>query len=367
MLATVAADRGQLRQLLDKLTADAAHNAAVMERCAERELALLTAEGLASLLMRLTVDLRESFNLRDVRLALIDPYHVVRDLLGSLGVAPQDVQGLQLLKGVDDVPRDQVVAASPVLGRWDYQRHGWLTRHGARSVAILPLRRSDGLVGFLSLASTDPKRFTKDHATDFLARLANIAAVCLENAVNRERLRLTGLTDALTGLFNRRYLNQRLHEETARALRHREPLSCLFVDVDHFKRVNDSYGHAAGDQVLNELSRYLQSQLRASDIATRYGGEEFAIILPNTDKHNACHLAERIRLGIGTHPVELESGERIRVTASIGISDLNPVSKATIPQAAKTLLERADAAVYGAKSNGRDRIVHADDIAFSPA
>ncbi len=364
MFAPMTTDNGQLCRLLDQLKADAAHNASVMERCAERELALLTADGLTSLLLRLTVGLQKSFNLRDVRLALLDPYQVVRDLLSSLGVTPQEVPGLRLLKGVDEVPYDQVTAASPVLGLWDQQRHGWLTRKGARSVAILPLRRSDGLVGFLSLASTDPKRFTVDHATDFLARLANIAAVCLENAVNRERLRLTGLTDALTGLFNRRYLNQRLHEETARALRHREPLSCLFLDVDHFKRVNDSYGHGAGDRTLYEFSRYLLAQLRASDIATRYGGEEFAIILPNTDKHNACHLAERIRLGIGTHPIELDTGERIRITVSIGISDLQPGGAGTsVPSAAKCLLERADAAVYGAKSSGRDRVVHADDIA----
>lgn len=366
MFATMT-DRDQLRHLLERLSADAAHNASVMQHCAERELALLTADGLESLLLRLTVGMQESFKLRDVRLALLDPYHVVRDLLVSRGVNPSEVPGLRLLTDVADIPHIQVVTKSPMLDEWDDQKHAWLTRRGARSVAMLPLRRTDGIVGFLSLASSDPKRFTESHATDFLARFANIAAVCLENAVNRERLRLTGLTDALTGLFNRRYLHQRLHEETARAMRHREPLSCLFIDVDHFKRINDSYGHAAGDQVLHELSGYLQSQLRASDIATRYGGEEFAVILPNTDKRSACHLAERIRLGVGTHPLELETGERIRVTVSVGISDLSSGVKTSIPLAAKLLLERADAAVYGAKSGGRDCIVHANDIAIASA
>ncbi len=352
----------QLRQLLDRLTDDAAHNQAVMARCAERELALLTADGLAQLLVRLTVGMQASFGLRQVRLALFDPYGVVRDLIASLGMAPTDVPGLRLLDHGGQIPPALLFATVPLLGDWRHADHAWLFDPGLRSVAVLPLRRSDGLVGFLGLGSAEGGRFTAHHATDFLARLGTIAAVCLENAVNRERLRLTSVTDALTGLFNRRYLNQRLHEEVARALRHAEPLTCLFIDADHFKQINDRHGHAAGDRVLASLGGYLRGQLRTSDTATRYGGEEFALVLPQTDRGNARQLAERIRAGVSARAVELERGERVRVTVSIGLSSLPNPPLPDVAATASYLLAQADAAVYAAKRAGRDRVFDALDL-----
>ena len=102
--------------------------------------------------------------------------------------------------------------------------------------------------------------------------LAGVAAVCLENAVNRERLRLAGLTDSLTGLYNRRHLEHRLVQEVTRATRYAECLSCMFVDADHFKRVNDTHGHLAGDRVLREIADRIELEVRASDVAARYGG-----------------------------------------------------------------------------------------------
>ncbi|MFM1892171.1 MAG: hypothetical protein RLZ44_1248 [Pseudomonadota bacterium] len=355
-----------LRRLLDRFTTEAEHNRSVMARCEQRELALLTADGLAQLLVRLTVGMQASFRLRQVQLALVDPYGVIRDLLASLGVIPEDVPGLRLVENLDALPRAFRDASQPCLEPWQHPQHGWLFEPGLGSVAVLPLRRSDGLVGFLGLGSTDARRFTAEHATDFLGRLATIAAVCLENAVNRERLRLTGLTDALTGLFNRRYLNQRLHEEVARALRHDEPLACLFVDADHFKRINDTHGHAAGDRVLADLGRFLRQQLRSSDTATRYGGEEFALILPQTDRANARQLAERIRAGVAARPVQLEDGATVRVTVSVGVAGLPDNPSRNIETAAAALLEDADAAVYAAKRAGRDRVMDAGELPQAP-
>ena len=134
-------DARQLRQLLDHLTTDAAHNQSVMARCEQRELALLTADGLAQLLIRLTVGMQASFRLRQVQLALVDPYGVIRDLLASLGVTPGDVPGLRLVQNLGALPRAFRDAHQPRLGPWRHQHYGWLFDPGLGSVAVLPLRR----------------------------------------------------------------------------------------------------------------------------------------------------------------------------------------------------------------------------------
>jgi diguanylate cyclase (GGDEF)-like protein len=230
---------------------------------------------------------------------------------------------------------------------------------GLASVAILPLHCRDNLTGSLNLGSHDPDRFTRHHAWDFLQQLATVAGVCLENAVNRERLVISGLTDPLTQLHNRRYLDRRLAEELARANRYRQPLSCLFVDADHFKQINDNHGHPVGDQVLRELASRIRSQLRASDIATRYGGEEFALLLPQTYLEDALLLAERIRLEIASHPISLGDNKALRITVSIGVSEALPLlGKTPQPQLGEQLLADADRALYLAKANGRNRIEH---------
>src|SRR5690606_6680809 len=164
--------------------------------------------------------------------------------------------------------------------------------------ALLPLLRSKSLVGCLNMGSDRADRFTEEHATDFLEHLATIAAFAIENAVNKARLIRSGLTDALTGWHNRRYLTSRLREELARCRRERQPLTCLMIDVDHFKRINDSYGHLVGDEVLRQVARRIQRVVRDSDVTARYGGEEFVILLPGTAEHPGGHLAERIRRAV---------------------------------------------------------------------
>ncbi len=269
------------QRLLKTIVADAAHNEVVMARCQERELALLAAEDLEQLLERLTTGMRRSFGLEEVVLLIIDPDKVMTDLMGTLGIDPKKYPGFRLIHSPAELKTCGGSFEYPVLTAWNQRQHGKLfSERGLQSASTLPLHRADGLVGCLALGSRDPDRFTQEHATEFLQRLATISAVCLENAVNRERLRLLGLTDPLTGLYNRRHLERRLQEEVARSRRHHQPLSCLFVDADNFKRINDAYGHTVGDQVLRQLAQRLREVLRSSDIATRYGGEEFALLLP---------------------------------------------------------------------------------------
>ncbi len=351
-----------LRGVLQSLKSDADYNLQVMKRFQERELSLLSAADLVGLLERLTAGMRSSFALDSVKLILLDPFHVIGDLLAANPeTSRQLLRDLQLRSDVRQVRRQFDDLHAPWLGPWREAQHQTLFgRRLGGSVALLPLRQAEGLLGFLCLGSRERERFTAGRATDFLGHLASVAAVCLENAVNRERLRLAGLTDSLTGLYNRRHLEHRLVQEVTRAQRYAQPLSCLFVDADHFKQINDRHGHAAGDQVLTALAQRLRTRLRTSDLATRYGGEEFAVLLPQTDAESARILAESIRRSVAGEPIVLETGEAVSLTVSIGVAALTPGDGRAARDAGEALLEAADAAVYRAKGGGRDRVVCAD-------
>ena len=158
--------------------------------------------------------------------------------------------------------------------------------------------------------------------------------------------------DPLTGLFNRRQLERQLNDEMARSERYQRPLSLLWLDVDHFKSINDRYGHLAGDQVLRELSRVLQSSVRSVDYVARYGGEELVIILPEVDESEAREMAERLRHKVEAHRIAIPSGKLVKITVSMGV--------ATYPAHAGELSEvirKADEAMYQAKRLGRNRVV----------
>jgi len=165
------------------------------------------------------------------------------------------------------------------------------------------------------------------------------------------RARRDASHDALTGLANRRAAVERLLAEIARADRNGQPLSLLMLDLDHFKAVNDRWGHSVGDLVLVETARILRSELRGADLGARFGGEEFLAILPATDAEAAQHVAERIRLRTQDCVVKAENGEAVRVTISIGTAARSGT------ESAGELVARADAALYLAKRGGRNRVV----------
>ncbi|MDH5490755.1 MAG: GGDEF domain-containing protein, partial [Myxococcales bacterium] len=169
------------------------------------------------------------------------------------------------------------------------------------------------------------------------------------------RLYDSSVRDALTGLYNRHYFEDRLRAEVGYARRHGEDLSLLFLDADHFKRVNDTYGHAAGDEVLRSLGAYLLSTVRDEDIAARIGGEEFVILLRGIGSQGASGAAERLRAGAEALAIEHE-GRSITITVSIGLCSL--AEDDGIGSAAE-LLARADGALYQAKEQGRNRVQRA--------
>lgn len=179
-----------------------------------------------------------------------------------------------------------------------------------------------------------------------------IGLLVLENLRLRRRLKEETVRDALTGLYNRKYLYQRLEEETIRAQRYGTPLAFVMLDLDDFKRCNDSYGHLAGDMVLKKVAQGLLGSVRSVDIAGRFGGEEFAVILPQTGMQPALLVAERLREAIAqTAVLEQPEGGTLRLTVSVGV--------AVYPDSANSsgeLIEEADQALYASKALGKNRV-----------
>jgi len=171
----------------------------------------------------------------------------------------------------------------------------------------------------------------------------------IEASYHEEIYRMT-IIDGLTGVFNKRYFEEALGREMARAQRYGRPLSILMFDIDHFKRVNDTYGHLAGDYVLQSLARVISTRARREEIFARYGGEEFVILLPETQKDGAMELAEQLRKRVASHTFVFEA-EEIPVTVSIGVA---MVQDESIPE--NELIRRADEKLYLAKAEGRNQV-----------
>jgi diguanylate cyclase (GGDEF)-like protein len=234
-----------------------------------------------------------------------------------------------------------------------------LLEEGSRGLLMLPLVAKDEGIGLVELSfpgvpTTDPGLIT-------LARtMAHEAAMALENARLYETARNLADRDPLTGFYNHRYLHERLAEEVVRASRHRRQLSVVMLDLDDFKLVNDSFGHLYGDRVLVHAAELIRATLRASDVAARYGGDEFAIILPETDRPAAGRVAERILEAFRAAPIAADGRQPFAVAASVGIAS-HPEDGRT----ATELIARADLGLYDAKNAGGNLVGVGDARAAS--
>lgn len=211
----------------------------------------------------------------------------------------------------------------------------------------VPLVIYDAVMGVIAVQSEHVHAYNL-HDLRFLSTIADQAAVALENA----RLYELATIDGLSGLFVRRYFDQRLLEEWQRSQRHLEPFTLGLLDLDLFKKLNDTYGHQAGDQVLRSAAVALRSNMRTVDLPARYGGEEFAFILPRTSVEEAVRVAERIRIDI-EKMVTPYGGVNLQITASIGLAGYPDADVLDIAE----LVARADQALYQAKRDGRNRVV----------
>jgi diguanylate cyclase (GGDEF)-like protein len=347
------ADTATLQARLDELLRIAKANERKQENFREYELALLNSDGLHELLKIILIQHKDRFQLSEVTMLLYDPEYELRRLMET---KPFDVsleKQLMFTESPHTLNQYFSPMRKPRLMNFSSHQHTFLFPDADElgSIAILPLVRQNEIIGSLNLGSRSQKRFERNIGTIFLEHLAAVISACIENARLQEHIKLVGLRDALTGVNNRRFFDQRLTEEVSRARRYKTPLSCMFIDLDHFKKVNDTYGHQAGDAILKQVSKQLNSRLRQTDILARYGGEEFVILLPDTQLEDAATIAEQIRQRIESADYLIPSGEHIKATLSVGVSSLDATHAV---QTEKALLEVADQCVYAAKLAGRN-------------
>jgi two-component system cell cycle response regulator len=352
----LAAENDDLRARMAYLIEQAERNHAIMCRHQAFDLEIVGAGGFAELASTILGKLPLISDLDAVTLTLLDPGSDILNVMQRLGV---DFDALPKLSfcdhaaelGFADV-RPRMEAYAPVLHRTMFPQ----PPADLSSVALVPLVRNKRIIGSLNLGSTDPERFTPALGTDFIEHMASIIAICLENVISNEMLKYIGLTDSLTGVYNRRYIDRRLIEEIARARRQGYRISCMYIDIDHFKNVNDSIGHQAGDDVLREVAGRIKAELRLSDALARFGGEEFVVLLIDADLANASMVAHQ--------PFALAGGQAIDVSVSIGVATLEDFERDhAIEGVAQNLVAQADAALYRAKEGGRNQVVTSESAA----
>jgi diguanylate cyclase (GGDEF)-like protein/PAS domain S-box-containing protein len=219
-----------------------------------------------------------------------------------------------------------------------------------RSWLGVPLIVRNKIIGLLAIDSREPHHFTPNDA-DIASAFAGQVAVAIENARLFDEVQRLAITDSLTGLYNRRRFLELAQTEFERARRYKRPLSMMIFDIDHFKRVNDAYGHPIGDQVLRAIANLCREQLREADPVGRYGGEEFIALIVETSPENALRAAERLRQAVENLTTITGKGE-IKVTISVGVAGMNKHAPNL-----ETLINRADQAMYVAKHKGRNRVM----------
>ena len=220
-----------------------------------------------------------------------------------------------------------------------------------KTIMCVPIKSKGNILGVLEIVNkTTNEPFTKDDL-NLILRIVDHAAIAIERASLYQKMEELSITDDLTKLFNTRYLNRTLEIEISRATRHHTSLALIFMDVDHFKTINDNYGHIVGSKLLVEMGQLLMKRLRTVDIVARYGGDEFVIVLPQTPPDNAIQIAERIRKSIERNVFLKKDGYSLNLTASFGV--------ASYPESAKSkeeLLRLADEAMYRVKYQTRNGV-----------
>jgi len=278
------------------------------------------------------------------------------EIVGGSGFADlKDVIGLRFPIPGDNPNTVVIQTGQPhIIPEIDEKFYGFndISSIHIRSWLGVPLIYKDRTIGLLAIDSTEPNHF-KDKDVQITTEFANQVAVALENARIFEETQSQAITDPLTGVYNRRGLYQLGEFEFQRARRIHRPFCAIIFDIDHFKRVNDHYGHVTGDQILSQLVERCQKNAHMIDLIVRYGGEEFVILLPETNLESAKRFAERFRQSVMKDPFETNVGP-LRVTISIGVAEMNE------HDTLQTLVERADSALYKAKGAGRNCVASDD-------
>jgi len=322
------------------------HNEEIARKFFEIEKRILTILNFTDLFEVLLTEIRSKFGIPYTWISLIDNSDLsgfIQELEASEALKP-------LLNVIDGESFDMLVGArsSPLLVNHDLKPYFRLLpknrKYFVKSMAIAPISLDGQLIGSLNQADISAKRFQPGIDTSLLEQLAVKVSLCLSNVTAHEKLRYLAYHDPLTGLLNRRVMESVLEREYYRYQRYPKSLSVVFVDLDHFKHVNDAHGHDRGDDLLKYVARVLMELSRNTDVVARYAGDEFVMILPETDKQSAGLLMERIQRHFRRNPLSTTE-VTIPLSISYGIATAED-HKIDNPQA---LIKQADEALYEAK------------------
>ena len=354
----------RLRQIVTNLLVRIEDNQQIQARFNDFEFQLLDCNRLAELLDKLMQDSIKHFELTDVSMVLYDPDYSISSLIEHLELSDFDSR-FQLRHSQDFFVSLFQHSPTVRLGELEVLSATRLFPKAEKigSAVLMPLMRQQRQIGSLHFGSHSASRYSADKATSFMWHLASVVAVCLENCIALEQLQRQGMEDILTQVHNRRSFEIEFSKELERADRQQTPLSCLFVDIDHFKQINDSYGHPAGDRCLREVAQQISNELRKTDLLARYGGEEFVALLPHCQNKEAHVIAERVRLAIANNPLKLDDTETIPLTVSVGLTTWQPQGneQKELGEWGDKILAAADRAMYAAKRSGRNQ-VQSDEV-----
>ncbi|MFK5894944.1 MAG: GGDEF domain-containing protein [Pseudomonadota bacterium] len=360
-----------LKQQLKTILNNAHENEEKLKRFEHVEFKLMEADTLAEVLDILLFDYPTLFKVNFSTLLLTDSELNIKSLLPKNQIKQNYLNKVSLLHLPIEIESINAFSKSIYLGNYHHNKHHHLvnitTENTAtiKSIAILPLVRHEQIIGIFCCVSEQINRFEPCYGSDFMKHLSCTISVCIENVINNEKLKICSLTDPLTNIRNRRFFDQSLVKEVTHLQRANTPLSCLLLDIDHFKQVNDKYGHTAGDEVLIQVVNRIQTTLRSDEIIARYGGEEFVLLLPETDNAYALTVATRIIKEINKKPIAVENNKSLAITISIGLATLftqvlfkntSPSNNTTIHRYCKQLVDQADKALYQAKETGRNKV-----------
>ncbi|MCD6526478.1 MAG: sensor domain-containing diguanylate cyclase [Desulfuromonas sp.] len=275
---------------------------------------------------------------KDARINLVDR-HQLQQFIGYDGNEDDDGQGGEVLLVNENIQR-----YLPLLPRDQY--------YAVRSIALTPIFLDGELIGTLNQADVDPQRFAPGLCTMLLERLALKLSICVSNVTAHEKLQCLAFLDPLTGLFNRRVMEQTLDREFHRAQRYAAPLSLVFIDLNDFKKVNDTHGHHVGDLLLQHIADQLRALSRVCDLVARFAGDEFILILPQTDKSQALTLMQRMQKDLQRVPLA-HADTLLPIALSYGIASL-PDTEVLSPQ---QLVKKADQELYTHKRRNKVRAV----------
>ena len=340
---SVRADGGHHRRAYKKLAKQFQDREEARWRWQQFELQLIRSQGLGTLLELLLCQAKSYFGLDRVNLQLLNADHGWSRCLDKWPDCTSS--NLLLIENIATLEQQFPlgVKVRVIHQQADDQR-----------ALLMPLVQQGVLVGCLRFDVTaEHHLFAMDNLTHFAA----LVTICLESCRNRELLHQQSLVDILTGVLNRRGFEQSLREESARAMRSNLPLTAMFVDLDHFKQVNDRYGHPCGDRVLALIAETIGEMLRPTDILSRYGGEEFVALLPACDETQAGGIAERINQAVVARPLRDDTGSSFHLSCSVGYScwQRPGVANGDGEETVRQLIARADEALYRAKQWGRNQ------------